>query len=152
MKKKWEFDEDRYFGIGIHKPKTIENIGTLWRTAHVYGASFIFIIGAKYSKQSSDVFKTWSKIPLFQYKTIEAFMETVPFSCKLVGIEIDDKSVPIKHYIHPPRAIYLLGSEDNGIPQPLMDKCQDLVVLPGEKSLNVAVAGSVVLYDRINKE
>ena len=151
MKKNWESDEDRYFGIGILKPKTDENIGTLWRTAHVYGASFIFIIGTKYSKQSSDVFKSWSKIPLFQYKTVEAFMETVPFSCKLVGIEMHEKAVPIKDYTHPPRAVYLLGSEDNGLPPKLIDRCQDLIVLPGDKSLNVAVAGSVVLFDRVNK-
>lgn len=151
MKKKWDANTENYFGIGILKPKTHENIGTLWRTAYVFGASFIFIIDSKYKKQSSDVFKVWSKIPLFQFRTIEAFLETVPYSCKIVGIEMDEKAAPIRDYKHPQRAIYLLGSEDNGLPQALINKCQDLIYLPGERSLNVAVAGSVVLYDRVNK-
>jgi tRNA(Leu) C34 or U34 (ribose-2'-O)-methylase TrmL len=143
--------EQRYFGIGIYRPKTAENIGTLWRTAYIYGASFIFVIEAKYNKKSCDVLKVWSKIPLFQYESTEAFLETVPYSCKLVGVEMDQRAIPIKEYVHPDRAVYLLGSEDNGIPKIIKDKCQDLIVLPGERSLNVAVAGSIVVFDRVNK-
>ncbi len=78
-------------------------------------------------------------------------METVPYSCKLVGVEMDQRAIPIKEYVHPDRAVYLLGSEDNGIPKIIKDKCQDLIVLPGERSLNVAVAGSIVVFDRVNK-
>lgn len=151
MRNKWDANEEQYFGIGIFRPKTEENVGTLWRTAYVYGASFIFIIDAKYKKQNSDVLKVWSKIPLFQFETTEAFLKTIPYSCKIVGIEIDKKAVPIKQYTHPKRAIYLLGSENNGLTKELKRKCQDLVVLPGDYSLNVAVAGSIVVFDRVNK-
>lgn len=151
MKKNWDAKEERYFGIGIYQPKTEENIGTLWRTAFIYGASFIFVIDAKYKKQSSDVLKVWSKIPLFQYKNIQAFLDTVPYSCKVIGVEMEENSIPIKEFEHPQRAIYLLGSENNGLPKELQSKCQDLIVLPGKKSLNVAVAGSIVIFDRINK-
>ena len=151
MKKTWDAKEERYFGIGVYQPKTEENIGTLWRTAYVYGASFIFIIDAKYKKQSSDVLKAWSKIPLFQYKNIQAFLDTVPYSCKVIGVEMEEKSIPIKEFNHPQRGIYLLGSENNGLPKDLQNKCQDLIVLPGTTSLNVSVAGSIVIFDRINK-
>ena len=151
MKRKWEVEEEQYFGIGIYRPKTEENIGSLWRTAHVLGASFIFIIEAKYKKQSSDVFKTWAKMPLFQYKTLDAFMDTVPYSCKLVGVEMDAQAIPIKNYQHPTRAVYILGSEDSGLPNVLKAKRHELVQLPGEQSLNVAVAGSIILFDRINQ-
>ncbi|MCL3781281.1 TrmH family RNA methyltransferase [Prolixibacteraceae bacterium JC049] len=151
MRRKWDKKEERYFGIGIYRPKTQENLGTLWRTALIYKASFIFVIEAKYNKKSSDVMKAWSKIPLFQYETMEAFLSTVPYSCKLVGIEMDKNAVPIKDYTHPDRAIYLLGSEDHGLPKELKEKCHDLVYLPGDNSLNVAVAGSISIFDRINK-
>lgn len=151
MKKKWPASEERYFGIGVFRPKTQENIGTLWRTAYVMGASFIFIIDGRYKKMSSDVLKVWSKIPLFQFDNIEAFMNTVPYSCKLVGIEIDNNASPLITYQHPPRAFYLLGSEDNGLTKELKDKCHDLVILPGDTSLNVSVAGSIVIYDRVAK-
>ena len=151
MVRKWDSKEERYFGIGIYRPKSIENLGTLWRTALIYNASFIFVIEEKYKKSSSDVLKAWSKIPLFQFETMEAFLSTVPYSCKLVGIEIDNNAIEIKNFEHPTRAIYLLGAEDVGLPNKLKDKCHELVVLPGESSLNVAVAGSIVLFDRVNK-
>lgn len=151
MKKKWDSHEERYFGIGIFNPKTEENVGSLWRTAFILGASFIFIIDAKYKKKSSDVLKVWSKIPLFQFESVDAFLQTVPYSCKIVGVEMDEKSTPIKEYKHPERAIYLLGSEDKGLTNELKNKCQDLIILPGENSMNVAAAGSIVIFDRINK-
>lgn len=151
MRRTWDTEEERYFGIGIYRPKTEENVGTLWRTAWVYGASFIYVIDAKYKKQSSDVLKVWAKIPLLQFSTMEAFLDTVPYSCKLVGIEQDEKATAIQSYTHPERAMYLLGSEDQGLPKVLKARCHDLVILPGERSLNVAVAGSIVVFDRINK-
>lgn len=151
MRKKWDSKEERYFGIGIYKPKTEENVGSLWRTAYIYGASFIFIIDAKYKKKSADVLKVWSKIPLFQYSTIETFLQTVPYSCKIIGIEMDKRATPIKEFVHPERAVYLLGSENNGLTKELKNKCQELVVLPGKESVNVAVAGSITIFDRINK-
>lgn len=151
MQRNWNLKEENYFGIGIYRPKTQENVGTLWRTALIYGASFIFIIDAKYKKQSSDVLKTWSKIPLFQYKDWEAFHGSMPYSCQLIGIEIDKRATPIKEFVHPPRANYLLGSEDNGLPKMIKQKCHRIIQLPGKTSLNVAVAGSIVIFDRINK-
>ena len=151
MKRKWEIKEENYFGIGVYQPKTWENIGILWRTAYIYKASFIFVIGARYKKPSSDVLKVWAKIPLFQYTTLESFLDCVPYSCQIVGIEMNNKSFPIKEYLHPNRAIYILGSEDNGLPNALIKKCHDLIYLPGDTSLNVAVAGSITIFDRVNK-
>ena len=151
MKRKWDLKEERYFGIGIYRPKTEENIGTLWRTAYIYGASFIFVIESRYKKKSSDVLKVWSKIPLFQYETLEAFLSSVPYSCPLVGLEMHPKALDIKDFEHPSRALYILGSEDAGLPKKIINKCQHLVQLPGKTSLNVAVAGSILIFDRISK-
>ena len=78
---------NKYFGIGIYMPKTGENIGTLWRSAWQLGADFIFIIGKKYTRQSSDVYNTFKKIPLLQYKDIPSFLGAVYYDCRLVGIE-----------------------------------------------------------------
>ncbi len=61
--------QTKFFGIGIYKPKSSENIGSLWRTAYILGAQYIFLIGKRYTKQKTDVLHTWSRIPLFQYET-----------------------------------------------------------------------------------
>jgi tRNA G18 (ribose-2'-O)-methylase SpoU len=54
-------------------------------------------------------------------------------------------------FVHPKRCIYLLGAEDNGLPREVMDRCHKLIQLPGRSCFNVAVAGSLVMYDRYIK-
>ena len=44
----------------------------------------------------------------------DEFYKSLPYDCKLIGIELDDRSEPIKDFKHPERCIYLLGAEDNG--------------------------------------
>jgi tRNA G18 (ribose-2'-O)-methylase SpoU len=151
MKQHWDRTDENFFGIGILDPKTNHNIGTLWRSAYILGASYIFIIGGKYNHQSSDTSKAWSKIPFYKYDDFEHFYKSLPHSTQLVGVEMSDKSTPIQSFIHPPRASYLLGSEDNGLPIDVVQKCHKLVQLPGKSSLNVSVSGSIMMFDRINK-
>lgn len=143
--------EEGFFAIGVYKHKTEHNIGTLWRSAFVMGASYIFTVGKKYKKQTSDVMKTWSRIPLFFYPEMEDLLENIPYDCRLVGVEIDDSATFLHEFEHPKRAIYLLGSEDFGLPQEIRDKCHFLIKLPGNSSLNVGVTGGIVLHDRISK-
>jgi len=140
-----------YSAIGILYHKREYNLGTLWRSAYILGASFIFTIGTKYKKQTSDVLKTWSRIPLFHYDDFEEFRNNIPYDCRLVGVELTDDATPLKDFKHPRRAIYLLGAEDNGLPQKVLDQCHEVIQLPGNYSLNVAVTGSIVLNDRVQK-
>jgi tRNA (guanosine-2'-O-)-methyltransferase len=140
-----------YFGIGILNGKTTANIGTLWRSANIFGASFIFVIGNRYKKQASDTMQTWRHIPLYHYETFAEFYKSMPYDCQLIGIELDNNSVPISDFKHPERCIYLLGAEDSGLTTEAINKCHSLVQLPGDYCLNVSVAGSIVLFDRINK-
>ena len=135
-----------YFAIGIENTKNGLNMGTLWRSAYIFGAQYIFTINKRYKKQCSDTVKSWRHIPLLHYKTIDDL--DIPYDCRLVGIEIIENSKKIEKYIHPERAIYLLGAEDNGLSKETIKKCHQIVQLPGEFCLNVAVAGSIVMYDR----
>ena len=143
--------EKGYCGIGVLNSKTEVNIGTLWRSAFIMGASFIFTIGKRYKKQASDTPKSWKHIPLYNYDTFDEFYKKMPYNCRLVGVEPDERSIPIKNYTHPERCIYLLGAEDHGLTNEALDKCHELIILPGDICLNVSVAGSIVLYDRITK-
>lgn len=140
-----------YFGIGIQDVKTAENIGTLWRSAFIFGASFIFTIGNRYKRQASDTTQSWRHIPLYNYLSFDEFYNAMPYDCRLIGIELTDKSTPIQDFKHPERCIYLLGAEDSGLTTEAISKCHELIILPGSFCLNVSVAGSIVLYDRINK-
>ncbi len=135
-----------YFGIGIYHTKTEYNIGTLWRSANIFGASFIFTIGKRYKAQNSDTLKTERHIPLYHYDTFEEFRR--PYDCQLVGIEQCDSSVNLATFNHPQRAIYLLGAEDHGLPKKILDECQHVIHVDTKTCLNVAVAGSIIMYER----
>lgn len=144
-------NKNGYFGIGCIGMKTADNYGTLFRTAQIFEADFIFLIGSRFKKQSSDTMKSWRHMPLFEYKDFQDFNNHRPYDCGLIGIELHESAMPIQDYIHPKQACYLLGAEDNGLSNEAINACQEIIVLPGERSLNVSVAGSIVLYDRINK-
>lgn len=139
---------NEYFGIGIQNGKTPENLGVLWRSAQNLGATFIFTIGNRYAKQACDTHNAVKAIPYFHYDTFEAFFDNLPKGARLVGVELDEKASDLETFEHPRRCVYLLGAEDHGLSLKAMDKCHHLVKFKSEKSLNVAVAGTIVMYDR----
>lgn len=145
------FPGQGFFGIGIMHSGQEVNIGTLWRSAYIMGASFIFTIDKKYKAQSSDMTKAWTKIPLYHYESFEEFKDNLPFSTRIVALELCDDSFDIVKYSHPERAVYLLGNEQSGLSKFILKQCHQVVALPGDFSLNVAVAGSLVIYDRLSK-
>lgn len=142
---------DGYFGIGIENGKTEQNLGTLFRSAKILGANFIFTIGKRYKKQCSDTIKSWRHIPIYQYDNFDDFYKNIPYDCQLVGVELDNRAEMLKQFNHPERCIYLLGAEDHGLTKQALGRCHKLIKIPGSNSLNVSVAGSIVMYDRLSK-
>jgi tRNA (guanosine-2'-O-)-methyltransferase len=140
-----------FYGIGIYNSKTEMNIGTLWRSAYIFGADFIFVIGKRYNKQSSDTVKADRHIPFYEYKSFSDFNKNRPKGSILVGVEQSERSIDLKEYKHPKQAIYLLGAEDYGLPTKIMKQCQDIISIDTSLCLNVAVAGSIIMFDRKNK-
>lgn len=140
-----------YCGIGIYNIKNKINYGTLFRSAYAFGANFIFLIGKRFEKQCTDTTRSERHIPLFEYKTFDEFYDGKPYSAQLVSIEITENARNITNFIHPERAVYILGQEDGSLPSSILEKSQHVIQIPTRLCLNVAVAGSIVLYDRIVK-
>lgn len=141
-----------YFGIGVFNAKTEANIGLLMRSAFCFGADFIFTIGKRYEHQATDTTWTERHHPLFHYKDFEDFLSHKPLKSNLIAVELDDSAKSLYSYCHPESAIYLLGAEDNGIPKDILNMCDSIIAIPHlAMCLNVSVAGSIVMNDRINK-
>ena len=140
--------EQGFFGIGIQNGKTPENLGVLWRSAQNMGASFIFTIGNRYAKQACDTHKADGAMPYFHYDTFDDFFNNLPKGALLVGVELDEKAVQLETFTHPRRCVYLLGAEDHGMSKTAIEKSHFLVKFKSELSLNVSVAGSIIMYDR----
>jgi len=142
-----------YFGVAVWQPKTAVNVGTLWRQALLYDAAFIATIGRRYHHQASDTPGVPNHVPLLHYTDLDDMVRHLPHSCPLVGVELADRAVSLQKFAHPLRATYLLGAEDHGIPPVVMDRCHHIVQIPSVRSwsMNVSVAGSIVMYDRFAK-
>lgn len=140
--------KNEFFGIGIQNGKTPENLGVLWRSAQNMGASFIFTIGNRYAKQACDTHNAVKSMPYFHYETFEDFFKNLPKGARLVGVELTEDAVPLETFHHPRRCVYLLGAEDHGLSRKAIEKSHFLVKFKSELSLNVSVAGSIVMYDR----
>lgn len=144
--------KEGFFGIGIIYPKMDVNIGTLLRSSYCFGASFVFTIGKRYKKQSSDTIKTPNKIPLYHYGDLEDFKHHgIPYNCQVVGAELLDESTLLHEFEHPNRCVYLLGAEDTGLPEDARTMCHHIVEIPSLHCLNVAMTGSIIMSDRISK-
>ena len=141
--------ETSMFGIGVYHPKCGLNIGTLIRSPeYIFGASYVFTIGRRYKKQSS-ARGFDRKITVFHFEDFKSFRKSVPSNQRLVCVEIDAVAKDIKNYKHPKRAIYLLGAEDNGLSEEILNsEYKDMVYIDGKACLNVSVAGSIIMYDR----
>ena len=139
---------NEFFGIGIQNGKTPENLGVLWRSAQNLGASFIFTIGNRYAKQACDTHNAVKSMPYFHYDTFDEFFNNIPKGARLVGVELTEDAVPLETFKHPRRCVYLLGAEDHGLSNQAIEKSHLLVKFRSQLSLNVSVAGSIVMYDR----
>lgn len=137
-----------YFEIGVYHPKREVNVGTLWRSALQLGASGIFVIGPRYHKQHSDTLGATAHIPFRHFWTFSDFMAARPVGAELIAVEMG--GIPLRGFRHPPRAVYLLGAEDHGLPKSVLDHCQAVVTVESVcfESYNVAVAGSIVMWHR----
>jgi tRNA G18 (ribose-2'-O)-methylase SpoU len=142
-----------YFGVAMYHAKHDTNVGTLWRSARTYRAAFIATVGRRYEKQSSDTCKTPLSTPLHHFADLDDLTWHLPHGCQLVGVELDDRAVPLGEFQHPRSALYLMGAEDHGLPGEVLDRCHQVVQIPtpGPMSLNVAVAGSLLMHDRYQR-
>lgn len=137
-----------FCAVGIWHTKTETNVGTLFRTAHALDVNFVFTVGRRYKRQSSDTTKAWKSIPLFHFTSMDDLKSHLPYDCLLTGVELCEDAESVAAFAHPERCCYLLGAEDDGLGSTELAQCHKVVQLPGRMCLNVATAGAMVLYDR----
>lgn len=138
-----------YFGIGIIGASKTGNAGNLIRTANAFGAHFVFLVAPEFRRHihKFDTAKTSSAIPVFEAATFEEL--PLPQGVQLVGVELCDDATDLPSFAHPKRAIYVFGGERLSLPPEIQAKCDHMIKIPTNFSLNVATAGAIVMYDRM---
>jgi hypothetical protein len=73
----------------------------------------------------------------------------LPKGCRLVGLELMDEAVDLPSFRHPLQAAYVLGPERGTLSPELVARCDHLVRIPTRFCVNLAMAGAIVMYDRV---
>ncbi len=125
------------------------NVGSLFRTAHAFGASFVFTLGGPYARRvgrNADTSDTLGQVPFYDFPDLAHLL--LPEGTEMVAVEILDEAEELPSFYHPRRAAYVLGAERTHLPPEVIQRCQHSVKIPTRFSLNVALAGAIVMYDR----
>ena len=139
-----------YFGIGVEGVSKAMNVGSLFRSAHAFGASFVFTVAAVYSRTEgtkSDTSDATSHLPFYAFPDIGTL--ALPQGCSLVGVEITDQAIELPSFHHPKTAAYILGPERGALSPALIERCAYVIKIPTKFSINVGLAGALVMYDRL---
>jgi len=125
------------------------NLGNLVRIAHAFDASFFFSVAPhlKLSDANSDTSRAHGALPFYSFERPEDFR--LPLGCRLVGVEITDDAVELPRFRHPTRAAYVFGAERYSLSPQMLSLCEFVVKIPTRFSINVGMAGAIVLYDRL---
>lgn len=139
-----------YFGIGVEGISKEQNVGTIIRSAHSFGAQFFFSINPavdieKY--RTSDTSDAFEHLPYYQYRSAEEL--ALPEMCTLVGVELTAESIDMPSFRHPMRAAYVLGPEMGSLSDTVLAQCHYVVKIPMKFCVNVGVAAAITMYDRM---
>ncbi|MGZ8997054.1 MAG: RNA methyltransferase, partial [Rhodospirillales bacterium] len=137
-----------YFAIGAEGISKAMNVGSLMRSAHAFGASFLFTVAAAYPRgqgRNSDTSDAEGHVPLYAFPDVASLI--LPRGCALVGVEISDEAIELPSFHHPRCAAYVFGPERGSLSPGMTARCDHLVRIPTRFSLNVGIAGAIVMYD-----
>lgn len=138
-----------YFAVGAERISKSLNLGNLLRSAHGFGAAFTFTLGATYQalEARADTSKGSRHLPHYNWADVGEM--ALPEGCRLVGIELLDRAIDLPSFQHPLRAAYVLGPEQGSLSTALIARCDYVIRIPTSFCVNVAMAGAIVMYDRI---
>ena len=139
-----------YFGIGVEGISKPSNLGAVTRTAHAFGASFTFTVSEAIEIReigAVDTSDSSKSVPFYEFSSVEELF--LPAGCSLIGIELTNEAIELPSFHHPRCAAYILGPERGMLSDQILDCCDYVVKIPMRFSINVGLAGALVMYDRM---
>jgi tRNA G18 (ribose-2'-O)-methylase SpoU len=146
--------------VFVYAPEQFENLCVLARTLEVFGFErcYVFdphrIVRERYGKSYSQRLRTvsagaFSKIA---WQRIEGdpllFLRSHPG--RRVATVPRQSATSLHHFRFQSADLLLIGSEGQGLAEPVLDECQEQITIPQAgvtESLNVAVASGIVLAE-----
>lgn len=130
------------------------NVGSLVRTAHAAAAKEVFLVGQRewnhYAAKTAELYTRVSHLP----DCVELVAHLADTGFRMVAVELDPRAVTLFEAVYPERPCFVLGAERGGLPPEILDAADLIVQIPQwglVPSLNLAVAGSIVIYDYLGQ-
>lgn len=138
--------------------RSLENIGSIFRTADALGVNKIFLCGISgqppHHKISKTALGAEETIPFEYYKQTGRLIDKLKKGkIQIIALEQNKKSILYTKFQPKFPLALILGNEVKGVSKSILAKCDKIIELPmaGEKeSLNVSVSFGVAGYE-INK-
>lgn len=135
------------------------NVGSIFRSADSFGASEVVLCGITATPPSREVHKTALGAELsvpftYHQSTVEAVNVLRAAGYTVVAVEQTANSVMLNDF-RPSRQgkyAYVLGNEVDGVSAEVLALCDAVVEIPQfgvKKSLNVSVAGGIVMWNHV---
>lgn len=142
----------------LHNVRSLYNVGAFFRTADAVGLSRLYLSGFTGSPPSTQIAKTAlgseQTVPWDRADALELIDERRNGGWEAAAIETVDAAVDLFEW-HPRFPVLIVfGHEVEGLPAEILQRCDTRVRIPmvgTKRSLNVATAGGVVMYELFRK-
>lgn len=141
--------------------RSVENVGSIFRTAEALGAEKIILIGTtptpldRFGRKRKDLAKV--ALGAESFITWEYYPEIDPCLVNLkkegfliLALELAKNSLEISSFKNDEKFALILGNEVEGIDESVLEKCDAVLEIPmhGKKeSLNVSVSAGIALFE-----
>ncbi len=144
--------------LGVHGGEKPGNLGALFRTADGMGADAVLLLEGTSSPFNHNAIRT-SLGTIFSVPSVKASDREIVAVCKEQGIQIvaaalNERSVVYTKVDFTKPTLVLVGAEDVGLPNNWLNAADHVVQIPMRgvaDSLNVSVAGAVLLYEALRQ-
>jgi tRNA G18 (ribose-2'-O)-methylase SpoU len=151
---------EKEFYVICDNIRSLENIGSIFRTSDALGVSKIFLCGISgrppHHKISKTALGAEETIPFEYYRQIGRLIDKLKKDrIQIVALEQDKKAISYEKFKPEFPLALIVGNEVKGISKKILKKSDKIIFLPmsGQKeSLNVSVAFGVAGYHIINKK
>ncbi|HTV00502.1 MAG TPA: TrmH family RNA methyltransferase [Luteitalea sp.] len=145
--------------VVLHQVRSLYNVGSFFRTADGAGVREMVLSGITARPPRKEIAKTAlgaeDSVPWTAVDDLPAWMETFASGGgQLAAVETSDTAIDLHDWQPTWPVAVLFGHEVDGLPPDVLERCHVHVRVPMlgiKRSLNVATAGGVVLYELLRK-
>lgn len=155
LNRAWRRRSDGRLALALVSLSNPYNVGSILRSATVFGVETVWLVGATPGPADAKVKKTGlgteTAIPTPRVPTLaEAGAAARAVGFRVIALELATDAEPIATYDFSSPTCLVIGNEGHGLPPSALAACDGVVYVPQPgkvASLNVAMAASIALYE-----